>query len=452
VHVTASRLLVALGLSALAALPIEADTWPTFRGPFALGIADNQDLPAEWNVTSGRNIRWKTTIPGQGHSSPIVWEDKLFVTSVSRANPPAFVLGDAGGVSLADDKVRHTWRVSCLNAKDGTLLWSKDLYSGVPRAARHVKASQANATPATDGRTVVAILGSEGLFALDTQGNLKWRVDLGVLDPGLYQDEQSKWGHASSPIIFENRVIVQVDRHRDSYLAAFDLSTGKRVWNVPRVERPVWSTPTLHTVGSRTEVIVVGGEYVRGYDARTGRDLWRFKDEASVKMPTPFVVDDLIVFAGGYRGRPLYAIKTGAQGDISEPEDATSGKFLAWRSEPGGPYTTTPLAYRGVIYAVRDEGILNTYDLKTGATLYRQRTNTTHSASPIASDGKVYLAGEEGEVIVLTAARTYQVAARNEMGETVMATPAIANHTLYVRTASQVVAIGRTTPPTPPSK
>lgn len=439
-----SRLLLALGLVGVLAVHVSADTWATFRGPFARGIADRQDLPTDWDVKSGRNIRWKTAVPGQGHSSPVVWEDRLFVTSVSRVNPPRLVLGDEGGIALANDKVAHTWRLSCLNAKDGTLLWSKELYSGVPRATRHVKASQANATPATDGRTVVAILGSEGLFALDMQGNLKWRVDLGVLNPGLYRSPESEWGHASSPIIFEDRVIVQIDRHAESYLAAFDLTSGKRLWNIARVERPVWSTPTLHTAGTRTELIVVGGEYVRGYDPRSGKELWRFKDAAEVKMPTPFVADDLIVLAGGYRGRPLYALKTGAQGDVSEPETATSGKFLAWRSEAGGPYTTTPLAYQGVIYAVRDEGILGTYDLKTGATLYRQRTNATHSASPIASDGMVYLAAEGGEVIVLKAGRTFAQAARNDMGETVMATPAIANNTLYIRTAGSVYAIGKT--------
>jgi outer membrane protein assembly factor BamB len=433
-----------LSLQVLAQSPVPAKHWPTFRGTSSSGIADGQGLPTEWNRRTGRNLRWRTAIQGQGHSSPVVWGDRLFVTSATRVNPPSLVLGDAGGIRLADDKVTHTWRVTCLSTKDGSVLWSKDLHSGVPRATRHVKSSQANATPATDGRTLLAILGSEGLVALDMLGNVRWRADLGVLNPGLYGSPDSEWGHASSPIIFENLAIVQVDRHRDSYLAAFDLVSGKRVWNVPRVERPVWSTPTLHMVGNTAELLVVGGEYVRGYDPRTGQENWRFKDAAEVKMPTPVVAGDLIVFAGGYRGRPLYAIRTGARGDISEPENATSGKSLVWRTDAGGPYTTTPLAYQGVIYAVRDEGILGAYDLKTGATLYRQRTNTTHSASPIASDGKVYLAAEGGEVIVLKAGRTYEVLARNDMGEPLMATPAIANNTLYIRGAGHVYAVGAT--------
>ena len=440
------QLFVAVGLSAMLTAPAVAQNWPSFRGPFARGVADQQDLPADWDVKTGRNIRWKAEIPGVGHSSPVVWGDRLFVTSVARENPPALKLGDSG-IGMADDKVPHTWRVSCLDTKDGKLIWSKEVVSGVPRATRHVKSSQANSTPVTDGRVVVTILGSEGVAAFDMQGTLKWRADLGVLNPGLYGDPTSEWGYASSPIIFEDRVIIQVDRHKDSYLAAFDLESGKKVWNVPRVERPVWSTPTLHTTTTRTDLIVVGGEYVKGYDPRTGAELWKFKDEAEVKTPTPFVADDLIVFSGGYRGRPIYTIKTGATGDISEPENAKSGAYLAWRSETGGPYTTTPLAYQGVLYAVRDEGILGTYDFKTGALLYRERTSATHSASPVASDGRVYLATEGGEVIVLKAGRTFEVLARNDMGAPLMATPAISNRTMFIRTPGEVYAIGATLSP-----
>lgn len=439
------QLFVTIGLSGTLALSASAQNWPSFRGPFARGVSDGQNLPADWDVKTGRNIRWKTAIPGQGHSSPVVWGEKLFVTSVVRENPPALKLGDSG-IGMADDRVPHIWRVSALNTKDGRLLWSKDVHSGVPRATRHVKSSQANSTPVTDGRVVVAVLGSEGLVAFDMQGTLKWRADLGVLNPGLYGDPTSEWGHASSPIIFEDRVIVQVDRHKDSYLAAFDIATGKRAWEVPRVERPVWSTPTLHTVGGRTDLIVVGGEYVRGYDPRTGAEVWKFKDEAEVKTPTPFVADDLIVFSGGYRGRPIFALKTGARGDISEPANAKSGAFLAWRTEAGGPYTATPLAYDGVLYAIRDEGIFSAYDLKTGSMLYRERTSTTHSASPVASDGRVYLAAEGGEVIVLKAGRGFEVLSRNDMGEPLMATPAISANTLFIRGAGHVFAVGRTTP------
>ena len=190
------QLFVAIGLSGVIALSATAQNWPSFRGPFARGVSDRQNLPADWDVKTGRNIRWKTAIPGQGHSSPVVWGEKLFVTSVVRENPPALKLGDSG-IGMADDRVPHTWRVSALSTQDGRLLWSKDVLSGVPRATRHVKSSQANSTPVTDGRVLVAVLGSEGLVAFDLQGTLKWRADLGVLNPGLYGDPTSEWGHAS---------------------------------------------------------------------------------------------------------------------------------------------------------------------------------------------------------------------------------------------------------------
>jgi len=426
----------------LAALGASGQDWPSFRGPAAQGVADGQDLPAEWDLASARNVRWKRAIPGVGHSSPIVWGDRVFLTTAVAAETPAIVLGDKGGIDLADDRAPVSWRILCLDARDGKVVWEREVHAGAPRARRHVKGSQANATPVTDGKTVVASFGSEGLAAFDVDGKPLWRVDLGVVNPGLFGDPQSEWGHASSPVIFENLVIVQVDRHRDSFLAAYHLLSGKQAWKVERDERPVWATPTLHVAGGRSELVVVGGYHVRGYDPRTGKERWRFKDEAEVKTPTPFVSDGLVIFAGGYRGRPLFAIRAGASGDVSVAADARSGPFLAWRTEPGGPYTTTPLAYRDLLYMVRDEGILGVYDVKTGALVYRERTGTTHSASPVASDGKVYVAGEEGQVIVLRAGRAFEVLARNDMGETVFATPAISRGTLYVRTRGHLYAIG----------
>jgi outer membrane protein assembly factor BamB len=377
-----------------------------------------------------------------GHSSPIVWGERVFLTTAVPAESPQLVLGDEGGIDLAADKPPISWRLLCFDARDGRLLWEREAHAGAPLAARHVKSSQANATPVTDGKTVVALFGSGTLAAYDTAGTPLWTVELGALNPGLLGDPKSEWGHGSSPVLFENLAIVQVDKHAGSFLAAYDLASGRLAWRVERDERPVWATPTLHEPGGRAELLVVGGLTVRGYDPRTGRELWRFSDEAEVKTPTPFVSDGLVIFAGGYRGRPLFAIRQGAKGDVSVPKDAKSGPFLAWRSEPGGPYTTTPLAYRGLLYAVRDEGVLGVHDLATGALVYRERTGTTHSASPVASDGRVYLAGEDGQVLVLRASRTFDVEARIDMGETVFATPAISRGTLYVRTRGQLYAIG----------
>jgi outer membrane protein assembly factor BamB len=421
----------------------DADAWASFRGPRATGVAEEQSLPASWDVRTGQNIRFKTKVPGLGHSSPVVFGDRLFLTTAVGGHNESLTLGDEGGIALVDDAQPLSWRLYCLDSRDGRVLWQAEAYAGPPPAKRHVKSSQANATPATDGKTIVAVFPG-GLVAFDWNGRTLWKSDLGRLNPGLLGDATSEWGHGSSPVIADGRVFVQVDRHVDSFLAAYDLASGKRLWQVARAERPVWATPLLHNAAGRQELVVVGGHYVRAYDPLDGRELWRFRDEAEVKTPSPFASDGLIVFSGGYRGRPLYAIRSGASGDVSVPEGAASGPYLAWRTEPGGPYTVTPLAYRGRLYAVRDEGIFMAYDLRTGGLHYRERTGTTHSASPVASDGRVYLAAEGGEVLVLAAGERFEILARNDMGEPVFATPAIANRTLYVRTRGHLYAIGTT--------
>jgi outer membrane protein assembly factor BamB len=351
------------------------------------------------------------------------------------------VPGDEGGIELVSDDGALSWRLYCLSADDGRVLWNVEAFSGPPRAKRHVKASQANATPATDGRTIVGLFGSQGAAAFDWNGKVLWKADLGVLNPGYLGDPTSEWGHGSSPIIAGDRVVVQVDRHAGSFLTALDLATGRRLWTVDRDERPVWATPLLLEAAGRKEIVVVGGLYVRAYDPADGKELWRFRDEAEVKTPSPFAVDGLIVLAGGYRGRPIYALRPGARGDVSVPEGATSGPSLAWRTEPGGPYTSTPVAYRKRLYAVRDEGIFMAHDLETGALLYRERTGGTHSASPVASDGRLFLPTESGEVLVIGTGASFQVLARNDMGEPVFATPAISRGTLFVRTRSHLYAI-----------
>ena len=420
--------LLMVGLSATAA----AQDWPSFRGPSARGIADNQNLPHSWDLESGKNVRFQVELPGLGHSSPIVHGDRIFLTTALADNVSPEFKREAA-VDPAEQETEHVWAVLALDKNDGTTLWQTKTTAGAPRAGRHPKSSRANPTPTTDGKTVVAILGSQGMFALDAaSGEQLWHVDLGVLDPGLYQDSTSNWGHASSPVIHEGLVFAQVDRHAGSFLAAYELRTGKEVWRVDRVERPVWATPTIH-VGEREELIVVGGEYARGYRPSDGKELWRFKDPQQVKTPTPFVVGDRIVFAGGYRGLPLYALRLGGSGDLSAPEGADSSEHLLWRSEPGGPYTSTPIAVGGRLYFVRDTGVFSVIDLDSGEFVHTERLEETFSASPVASDGHLFLAGEGGSLLVVATGAEPKVVASHDMGQPLMATPAISDNVLYVR-------------------
>ncbi len=424
-----------LALLALCLMPatLAAQDWPSFRGPGARGVADGQNLPVTWNVTTGENVRFHTALPGLGHSSPIVWGERIFLTSAETAELPPLRLGDEGGIDLAADEAEFTWKVLAVDTGSGDVVWCRDVVTAKPRARRHVKSSQANATPATDGEVLAAILGSEGLFVFDLDGKELWRADLGTLDPGLYGDPSSHWGHASSPIVDQGRVIVQVDRHADSFLAAYDAKSGRQLWKVARDERPGWATPTIHRGAEGSELIVLGSVHARGYDPQTGDERWRFKDEAEVKTTTPFVAGDRLILAGGYRGRPIHALPLGASGDLTER--------ALWTSERGGPYTSTPVAYRGYVFSVANEGILNVWDLATGERLNRRRTQEHHSASIIASDGRLYLAGEGGEVIVVRASKELEELARNDMGDTLMATPAVSGGSLYVRTRSALFAI-----------
>lgn len=423
-----------------------AQNWPQFRGEFARGVADGQDLPTTWNVESGENIRWVTDIPGMGHSSPIIWNDRIFLTTAVSEEVPDLVLGDEGGIALVNHDAEHSWRLYCLTKESGEILWSREAFRRMPSAKRHVKASQTNSTPVTDGRFVAAIFGGEGLVVHDLDGNELWRTNLGILDPGLYGSSDSQWGYASSPVIFEDLLIVQVDRHSDSFVAAFDLATGDQTWKIERDEKPIWASPTLHISTERTEVIVAGGLFDRGLDPRSGEELWRFARDSEVKTTTPVVADDLIVLSGGYRGLPLYGLRVGTTGDISLAEDETDNHGVAWVSEPGGPYTSTPIVVSRIIYFVRNTGILTALDLTSGELLFRHRLSGNFSASPVASDGKIYFASEEGAVAVVAAKTEPMVLATNDMGESCMASPAISEKSLFIRTSSKLYAISQTNP------
>jgi outer membrane protein assembly factor BamB len=435
----------ALGIAAALTLSAQtkADNWPQFRGADASGVADGTSAPpASWSLAPATNIAWKTSIPGLGHSSPIAWGDRLYLTTaVAMEGKPGVVLGDVSksGIDPATDTGRHAWRLIAINKASGKVVWDKVAHEGVPRMKRHVKASHASATPATDGRVIVALMGSEGLFAFDMNGNPKWRADLGVMDVGLVGDPTMQWGPASSPVIFGDMVLVQNDRHKDSFLAAYDINTGRELWRSGHDEFPSWATPAIVRAGGRTEIVTNSGKYIRGFDPKTGRELWRLSDnQTQVKVPTPVVANDLVIVTGGYPpgGRPIYAIRPGGSGELTE-------KSLAWKTGRGAPYTGTPLVYDGILYALTDNGILSAYDPKTGERIYQQRVagGSGFSASPVAANGRLYLASEDGDVYVVKAGRTYELLGTNRMNEPLMATPAISGNALFIRTLSSLVAV-----------
>jgi outer membrane protein assembly factor BamB len=412
--------------------------WPSFRGENATGVAPSARPPMTWDVATSRNIRWKLPIAGLGHSSPVVWGERVYLTTAVPLEPASGELklgnSDQAGIDAAKDLVRHSWRLLAIDRATGRVAWERTAHEGVPRIKRHVKASHASATPATDGKYVVALFGSEGLFCFDAAGRQLWKQDLGLMDVGLVDDPTYQWGPASSPIIVDGRVIVQNDRHKDSFLVAFDLATGKEAWRSARTEWPAWSTPVLLRAGGRAELVTNSPHFIRGHDPRTGRELWRIQDpKGEVKVVTPVAADGLVIVTGGYPsgGRPIYAIRPGGQ--------------VAWQTENGSPYTPTPIVYDGLLYVLRDNGVVTTYDVKTGDRVYQQRLATGtggFSASPVAADGRLYFASEDGDVYVVRAGRTFELLGRHAMGQVCMATPAISGDMLIVRTRSMLYGIG----------
>jgi outer membrane protein assembly factor BamB len=422
-----TRAMIVLCLLLLAA-PLYAQHWPSFRGDNATGVAASGRPPVEWDIPTSRNVRWRVPIPGLAHSSPIVWGSRVYLTTAVPLKPVDEFRLDGSGPPR--DMVQHSWRLYAIDRDSGRIAWERVAAEGVPRIRRHSKASHASATPATNGKYVVALFGSEGLFCYDTDGKLLWKQDLGLMNVGLAGDATEQWGPASSPVIVDDVVVVQNDRQEGSFLAAFNLATGKEVWRSARDEWPAWSTP----VRFDGAIVTNSPHFLRGHDPRTGRELWRIEDpKGEVKVVTPVVAGDVAIFTGGYPlgGRPIYAVRRGGQ--------------VAWRVDNGSPYTPTPIVYDGVLYVLRDNGIFAAYDMKTGERLYQQRIATGtggFSASPVAADGKLYLTSEDGEVFVVRAGRTYELVARNTMGQVCMATPAISGDMLLVRTQSALYAIG----------
>ncbi|MEP6920313.1 MAG: PQQ-binding-like beta-propeller repeat protein [bacterium] len=423
-------------------------SWPSFRGPQAAGISERQSLPDRWDAKSGENILWHTPIPGLAHSSPIVWGNQIFVTSAVSTDPNAgFRPGLYGDGDASQDRTSQRWMIYSVDKRNGKIIWERVAREGVPIDKRHIKSTYANSTPVTDGRIVVAWFGSQGVYAYDVKGHFLWKADLGRLDLGAYDIPTYEWGPASSPVIWNDLVILQCDTQSDSFLLALDAATGKTVWKTDRDEIPSWGTPTIAMTSAGPELVTNASNFIRGYDPRTGKELWRLGRSSLITAPTPVFADDMFVIVSGRAPeRPIFVVKAGARGDVTLPADKTTSGVVAWSRTGRGSYMPTPLVYKGVLYVLANNGLLDAYDFQTGAELYRQRlplVGSGFSASPVAADGKIYLSNEDGEMLVVGAGRTFTHVATNSMGEMLMATPALSERVMYVRSSKGLFAIGR---------
>ena len=423
--------------------------WPAFRGENAAGNADGQRVVTDWDIASGKNVKWKTAIPGFANSSPIIWGNRVFVTTaISKANDRTFRTGIHGDPKPVDDLSEHQWKIYALDKATGAIVWERVAFTGVPKVKRHTKATQANSTPVTDGRRVVAAFGTIGLLiAWDMSGKELWRVDLGILDSGWFLDPRYQWGHSSSPIVYGNAVILQADIQSGSYIGAWDLATGKQLWKTPRVDEvPTWGTPAIVTSMSGRSELVTNGTKIRGYDPATGKHLWTLGPNSEITVGTPVVGHGLVFVSGGYPPvRPVYAIRPGATGDISLPKDARSSKAIAWSNATEGTYIPTAIVYRGQLITMNNNGVVTGYNAENGERAFRGRIaeGGAFSASPVAADGRLIAASEDGVVYVVDITPGLPVVSRNDMKEVIMATPAVSDGVIVIRTMGHVYGVGQ---------
>jgi outer membrane protein assembly factor BamB len=416
------------------------DDWPQFRGAGARGVVDDAEgLPDRWSTTD--NVAWVADIPGLGWSSPIVTGDTVLVTAVVSDGDIETPQGGLyfGGDRDAPTSVHH-WNVYALDVATGALRWQRTVHSGVPDIAHHLKNTFASETPVTDGERLYVSFGNVGIFCFDLEGQLLWSRDV---EPRL---TRYGWGTAASPALHDGRLYVVNDNDEQSYLTALSAETGGDLWRVDRDEGTNWSTPFVWEHEGRTELVTTGTDKVRSYDLQGGL-LWELTGMSSITIPTPFAEFGLLYIASGYVGdqvRPVFAIRPGASGDISLTPGETSNDYIAWYQRQASPYNPSPILYGDIYYTLLDRGFFTAHDARTGQEVYsRQRlaVGAAFTSSPWAYDGKIFALSEEGDTYVIRAGVDYEVLGTNALKEFSMATPAIAQGSLFIRTASKLYRI-----------
>ncbi len=415
------------------------EIWSGFRGPGSLGYAENENLPDKWTTTE--NVAWKRDIAGRGWSSPVVWNDRVFLTTVINTGE---MEAPKKGLYIGGDRMKpptsvHQWKVICLDLNSGEVRWEKQVHEGVPAASMHIKSSYASETAVTDGQRVVVCFGNLGLFCFDMEGNELWRRDI------TPRKTRAGWGTAASPVLHEGKVYYCYDNEEASFLQAIDAKTGTELWRKDRDEKSNWSTPLVWKNSQRTEIVTPGTGLVRSYDLE-GNLLWSLKGMSSITIATPFVSGDLLYLSSGYvidPKRPIYAIKPGASGDISLKDGESSNAFISWSQPKAAPYNPSTLVYRDRMYVLYDRGTVACYDAKDGHEVYGMKRLTGSSAftaSPWAYNGKVFCLSEDGVTTVFKAGDEFELLHTNALAEDDMgmASPAIVGDLLLIRTSARI--------------
>jgi outer membrane protein assembly factor BamB len=417
--------------------------WSQYRGYYSNGTLDNANLPEKWGVTQNENIKWKKEIPGLGLSSPVIWGDKLFITTaISDKDSEGLKTGIYGDIGSVNDDSEHEWKVICINKQDGQTIWERTSCTGIPEQKRHPKSSHANSSVATDGKHVVAFFGSEGIYCYDMDGELLWEKDFGLLRSVFFRVESAEWEFASSPIIHEGVVIVQCDVMENSFLAAYDASTGKELWKKSRDEYPGWCTPNIYFDKGKPCIAVNGYKHRGGYDFKTGKELWWMSGGGDIQVPTPVVGDGLVYYNSAHGpSSPILAIRNEARGELNMESDP----FIAWSIPRRGSYMQTMLLYKGLLYNLRWNGNILCFDAQTGEEIYDEKLggkNKSFTASPVAADDRIYAAGDDGTVYVIQAGKDFTLLSEHDLDDVCMVTPAITDQMIFFRTQSHLIAVG----------
>jgi outer membrane protein assembly factor BamB len=437
---------LALSLIALASFEPFSTTaapgsnWSQWRGGEGTGISTETNVPTEWSVD--KNIKWKTPIAGRGHSQPIVWGAKVFLTTDIEGEivPGAKAVEhkENGQPITHPDSVganrKHTFKVICVDRNTGKILWEQTAYTGTVYDDRHRKGSYAAPTPATDGNRIYAWFGGEGdgLYCYDFNGKLEWKSAVGkIANYGM--------GPGSSPVTHENLVILQCDEDegKNSFIIAIDKKTGKEVWKTPRKVQASWSTPLVVRSGQRVELITSGNEWIISYDPKTGKELWTARGHGSNAIGTPLAGHGMVFVYAGYPVKKTFAIKLGGSGDVTNSN-------VAWQYDKGTAYVPSSILYNDYLYLMSDRGILTCLDARTGKVIYeggRIPVPATFTASPVAFDGKLLLTSEDGDTYIIKAGPKHEVIATNSVGEPVFASPAISDGMIFIRAASNLYCI-----------
>jgi outer membrane protein assembly factor BamB len=421
--------------------------WPQYRGYLAAGVYDNANLPSTFDLKKMVNVKWKVAIPGMGISSPVVWGDKIFLTTaVSEGDKEGFKPGLYGDVNPVNDSSVHEWKVFCIDRNSGKTLWERTSYKGVPAIKRHPKSTHANTSIATDGKFIIAFFGSEGLYCYDFDGKLIWKKSFGVLKSIWTVMKNAEWEFASSPIIADGKVIVQCDVLENSFIAALDVSTGKELWRTERDEYPGWCTPNIYTSEGRKLIAVNGYKLRGGYDLETGKEIWRMSGGGDIQIPTPIIGKDLIYFNSAHgRYSPMMAVSTNAKGDITLKEGEASNEYVKWYTPRGGSYIQTMLLYHDKLYNMNWNGVVNCLDPLTGKEIYNAKLGKSDSfmGSPVAADGKIYIVSEQGSVFIMDDGDKFNMAGEVPLDDICMTSPAIVENMMFIRTQNYLIAIGK---------